>query len=169
MNIQQTIVIGIISSIIASLVFYFLMILIKPRFIISEKICLKHFNSNECDYIIKIANTTHFFITNVTYSLIYCKEGPDGLKDIQTLEPYKAPITNISKYTRKNTDFAVRLTYRLEKAKFPLNDSSYFLFTFQANHSFSNAMRIKKQVYKMSDLQEGIFETGKSTKILSNR
>lgn len=169
MDIQQTIILGIVSSVIASLVFYFLMILIKPRFIISGKICLKHVNNDEYDYIIKVANTTHSFITNVTYSLIYCEEGADGLKDIQTLKPLKAPITNISKYTRKNTDYAVRLTYRLNQSKYPLDDSSYFLFTFQAYHSFSNAMKIKKQLYTKNDLQEGIFETGKSTKILSHR
>lgn len=169
MDIQQTIILGIVSSVIASLVFYFLMILIKPRFIISDKICLKCINDDEYDYIIKVANTTHSFITNVTYSLIYCEEGADGLKDIQTLEPLKVPITNISKYTRKNTDYAVRLTYRLDKSKYPLDDLSYFLFTFQAYHSFSNAMKIKKQLYTKNDLQEGIFETGKSTKILSRR
>lgn len=126
-------------------------------------------NDDEYDYIIKVANTTHSFITNVTYSLIYCEEGADGLKDIQTLVPLKAPITYISKYTRKNTDYAVRLTYRLNKSGYPLDDSSYFLFTFQAYHSFSNAMKIKKQLYTPNDLQEGIFETGKSTKILSHR
>lgn len=169
MNIQQTIILGIVSSVIASLVFYLLMILIKPRFIISDKICLKCINDNEYDYIIKVANTTRSFITNATYSLIYCEVGTDGLKDIQTLEPLKTPITNISKYTRKNTDYAVRLTYRLDKSAYPLDESSYFLFTFQAYHSFSNAMRIKKQIYTKNDLQEGIFETGKSTKILSHR
>lgn len=169
MDIRQTILLGIVSSVIASLVFYFLMVLIKPRFIISDKICLKHINGDEYDYIIKVANTTHSFITNVNYSLIYCEVGTDGLKDIQTLEPLKAPITNVSKYTRKNTDYAVRLAYRLNKSDYPLDDSSYFLFTFQAYHSFSNAMKIKKQRYAKNDLQEGIFETGKSTKILSQR
>lgn len=166
---EQTIILGIVSSVIASLVFYSLMILIKPKFIISDKICLKKINDDEYDYIIKVVNTTHAFITNASYSLIYCEEGTDGLKDIQTLEPLKTPITNISKYTRKNTDYAVRLTYRLKKSDCLLDDSSYFLFTFQAYHSFSNAMRIKKQRYTKNDLQEGIFETGKSTKILSHR
>lgn len=167
MSIQQTIVLGIVSSAIASLVFYLWMILIKPRFIISDKICLKKVDDESTDYIIKIANTTRSFITNVTYSLIYCVEGQDGLKDIRAIEPLKPPITHMNKYTKKNTDYAVRITYRLKNEDYPLNDKAFFMFTFQAYHSFSNAMRISKKIYKNDDLQEGIFETGKSTKILS--
>lgn len=167
MSIQQTIILGVVSSAIASLVFYLWMILIKPRFIISDKICLKKVDDENTDYIIKIANTTRSFITNVTYSLIYCVESEDGLKDIKTVEPLKPPITHMNKYTNKNTDYAVRITYRLNREEYPLNDKAFFMFTFQAYHSFSNAMRISKKIYKKDDLQEGIFETGKSTKILS--
>lgn len=167
MDVRQTIIIGIVSSAIASFVFYLWMILIKPRFIISDKICLKRIDEGKTDYIIKIANTTRSFITNISYSLIYCIEGEDGLKDIRTIEPLKPSITHMNKYTSKNTDYAVRITYRIDEKDYPLNDKAFFMFTFQAYHSFSNAMRITKKIYKRDDLQEGIFETGKSTKILS--
>lgn len=169
MDIQQTIIVGIVSSIIASLVFYSLMIMIKPRFIISDRICLKRVSEDEYDYIIKVANLTRSFITNVNYSLIYCEVREDGLKDIHTIAPLKPPIMNISKYSAKNTDYAVRLTYRIKNSEYKIDESSYFLFTFQAHHSFSNAMGIQEKIYLKSDLQEGIFETGKSTKILSQR
>ena len=169
MYIRDTIILGVVSSIIASLVFYLLMVLIKPKFIIADKICLKKVNNDEWDYIIKVVNLTHSFITNIDYSLIYCIEGKDGLKDIQTIKPHKEIIRNISKYSHKNTDYAVRLTFRINKEKYVLNENSHFIFTFQAYHSFSNAMKISKKVYGKDDLHEGIYETGKSTKILSNR
>jgi hypothetical protein len=169
MSIQQTIVLGIISSVIASIVFYLWMILIKPRFIISDKICWSK-SDDEYDYLmVKVANTTRSFLTNLSYSLIYCVEGEDGLKDIKTIEPLKAPIKHMNKYTSKNTDYAVRITYKVKKDEYPLNDSTFFMFTFQAYHSFSNAMRIKKKTYYKNDMQNGIFETGRSTKILSHR
>ena len=152
MDIRETIIVGIISSIIASIVFYLWMILIKPRFIISDKICIKKTQDSEADYMVKVANTTRSFITNVSYSLLYCVEGEDGLKDICTIDPYKPPIT-----------------YKIDEEKFPLNENSFFMFTFQAYHSFSNAMKIEKRVFRKSDVQQGIFETGKSTKILSHR
>ena len=169
MDIRETIIVGIISSIIASIVFYLWMVLIKPRFIISDKICIKKTQDSEADYMVKVANTTRSFITNVSYSLLYCVEGEDGLKDICTIDPYKPPITYMNKYSRSNTDYAVRITYKIDEEKFPLNENSFFMFTFQAYHSFSNAMKIEKRVFRKSDVQQGIFETGKSTKILSHR
>lgn len=169
MNIQETILVGVVSSVIASLVFYLWMILIKPRFDLSAKICLSKVDDDYMDYMIKVVNTTRSFITNVNYSLVYCKEGKDGIKEIQTVEPYKIPITNMNKYTDKNTDYATRITYRLKRDEYPLKEDTYFMFTSQAYHSFSNAMRIKSVIYKEDDVQEGIFETGRSTKILIRR
>lgn len=165
---QQTIILGVISSIIVSAMFYFWMILIKPRFIISDKICASKKDDGYTDYMIKIANTTRSFITNVNYSLLYCIEGEDGLKDVRTIKPYKAPIRYMNKYTKRDTDYAVRITYRITEDEYPLNDSAFFMFIFQANHSFSNAMRIKKNIYHKNDIKCGIFETGKSVKILSH-
>ena len=168
-NIQQTIVLGVVSSIIASIVFYLWMILIKPRFIISDKMSMSEEDDDNVYYMVKIANTTHAFLTNISYSLIYCVEGEDGLKDIRTVEPLKTPIKHMNAYTTKNTDYAVRITYKLKKDEYPLDASTFFMFTFQAYHSFSNAMKIKKKIYRKNDIQKGIFETGRSTKILCHR
>lgn len=167
MTIQQTIIVGIISSVIASLVFYLLMILIKPRFIIADKICRKKVSDTETDYIIKVVNTTRSFVTNIKYSLIYCVEDDDGIKEVQTIDPLKTPLANMNKYTRKNTDYAIRLTYRVKDEDYPMNDNSFLMFTFEAYHSFSNAMRIKKKIYFKDSIKDGIYETGRSTKILT--
>ncbi len=75
MSIEQTIIIGVISSIIASIVFYLLMILIKPRFAISEKISCVKVDDEYTDYMIKIVNKTRSVITNVNYMLTFCVEG----------------------------------------------------------------------------------------------
>lgn len=96
-------------------------------------------------------------------------EGEDGLKDIKIIEPYKPPLTYMNKYSKANTDYAVRITYLIDENQYPLTDASFFMFTFQAYHSFSNAMRIEKRTYRKENVQEGIFETGKSTKILSHK
>ena len=147
MSVEQTIVIGIISSIIASIVFYLLMILIKPRFVISDKISCIKVDDEYMDYMIKIVNKTRSVITNVNYMLTYCVEGEDGIVEIYTVAPLKSPIMNIDKYTRKNTDYAVRITYRIRNGEYVLKENTFFDFTFQAYHSFSNAMRIKKQIF----------------------
>ena len=120
MSVEQTIVIGIISSIIASIVFYLLMILIKPRFVISDKISCIKVDDEYMDYMIKIVNKTRSVITNVNYMLTYCVEGEDGIVEIYTVAPLKSPIMNIDKYTRKNTDYAVRITYRIRNGEYVL-------------------------------------------------
>lgn len=58
MNIQQTIIIGVISSVIASVVFYLLMIGIKPRFIISDKMSMTPKDDGTVDYMVKVINKT---------------------------------------------------------------------------------------------------------------
>ena len=72
MSIQETVLLGVISSIIASIVFYLLMILIKPKFIISHKMSKTPVDSEYTDYMIKVVNMTRTVITNVSYSLEYC-------------------------------------------------------------------------------------------------
>ena len=167
MRLEETIILGIISSIIASIVFYLIMIFIKPRFIISDKIGCTKVDNEYVDYVIKIVNTTHAYITNIDYSLLYCIESDDGVVEIKIVEPLKTPLKNLDKYTKKNTDYAYRITYRIKKEDYPLNENTYFEFTFQANHSFSNAMKIKKSIYRKGSIMSGIFETGKSVKVLN--
>lgn len=168
MGLQETIILGVISSIIASAVFYLLMVLIKPRFTISNKIS-KIVHHGYTDYIIKVVNTTRSVITNVNYSLQYCVEGQDEIVEVHSVEPFKKPILNMEKYNKKNTDYAVRITYRIKDGEYELKDNTHFEFTFQANHSFSNSLKIEKKTYRKDSVQEGIFETGKSTKILSTK
>lgn len=169
MDIQQTIIIGIVSSIIASLVFYILMILIKPKFVISDKICLAKQDDEYIYYKVKVVNRTRTYITNINYSLAYCEDGDDGITDFQIVPGLKSPLLNLEGYSRDNMDYAARFTFRLDKEKYKLSSNSYFIFTFQANHSFSNAMKIKTKKYRLNDVREGIFETGTSTNILGNR
>ncbi|MFR9146651.1 MAG: hypothetical protein ACLVJ4_08475 [Mediterraneibacter sp.] len=167
MSIQETVLLGVISSIIASIVFYLLMILIKPKFIISHKMSKTPVDSEYTDYMIKVVNMTRTVITNVSYSLEYCIEGPDGIIEVHTIKPLKKPLLNMDKYCKHNTDYAIRITYRIKNEEYPLKDNTYFDFTFQAYHSFSNSLRIKKRRFVSDSVMEGIFETGKSTKILS--
>ena len=86
-----------------------------------------------------------------------------------TIPPLKTGLTTMNKYTRKNTDYAVRLTYRIKKDEISLNNGNYFIFIFQAYHSFSNALKIKKVIFDKNSIRKGFYETGKSTKILSGK
>ncbi len=166
MHIEETILLGTVSSVIASLVFYLWMILIKPRFDVSSKISVTDVAPNTVRCKVKVVNRTRAILTNVTYSFAYCIEGRDGIKDYNVIKPAKEPLTFIKQYQKHDTDYAVRLSFDLDKSKYPLNDNVTLIFTFQASHSFSNSVRIKRVSYRLNDMVDGLFETGLSTNIL---
>lgn len=160
----QTIITGIISGIISSMLFYIFIFGIKPRIDISNQICLER-HSDRNIYVVKVVNKSRTFITNVKYQMILCKKSNDGNVSITTIHPLKEPMVNIDKYLKKTTDFAVQISYEMDEKLFDKN--SYLEFTFEAYHSFSNAMRVKQKKYTIKDVQKGRFETGKSMIILS--
>lgn len=166
MHIEETILLGIISSVIASLFFYLWMILIKPRFDVSSKISVTDVDQNIVRCKVKVVNRTRAILTNVIYSFAYCIEGTDGIKDYSVIIPAKEPMTFIKQYQKHDTDYAVRFSFDLDKRKYPLNDNVALIFTFQASHSFSNSVRIKRVSYRLNDMVDGIFETGRSTIII---
>lgn len=221
MGIQQTIILGIISSVIASIVFYFWMFLLKPKFIISNELRIAHSENKDEEekydfYEIKIVNKTRTFLTNIDYSLMYCNKVKNGVIDAITLEPQKEKITFINKYSKKlgvykifkpfwnfikskkrlfcknlkmsiflkkiktsefygrfkflkffeeDDDYAIRLLFKIEKGKCPLKNSSCFMFTFQAYHSFSNTLKLKTKIYEKEDVKQGDFKSGIDIKI----
>ena len=166
MTIAQTIILGIISSIVASLVFYLLVILIKPNFDVSSEISTTDISDDTIRCKIKVVNRSRSILTNISYSLVYCIEGQDGIKDYNTIKPAKKALTFIRQYQEDNSDYAVRLSFDINKNKYPLSKDVTFIFTFQATHSFSNSIRIKQCKYKVDNMINGLFETGLSTKII---
>lgn len=169
MNIQQTIIIGVISSVIASVVFYLLMIGIKPRFIISDKMSMTPKDDGTVDYMVKVINKTRGYITNISYSLLYCVDRKDEIIDMEAVNPLKPSLLYMDAFTKKNKDYAVRITFNASKDECKIDDNSYFLFSFQANHSFSNSMKIKTKKYTKNELMDGIFETGEGMNVLSKK
>lgn len=164
-----TVLQGIISSVIASVVFYIWMIIIKPRFKIADMMCISDENDDEIEYKIKVVNHSRVMLTNVSYYLVFCENSIDEIKGIRIIPPAKTCVTTMNKYTKNNTDYALRLTYCIKKSDFPLENGNHFIFVFQAYHSFSNALKIKKVMYDETSIRKGFYETGRSTKILTGK
>lgn len=164
---SNQILIGIVSGIVASIFFTMFMLLIRPHVKISSKIAVKRGKSKSL-YKIKVVNLTHWMLTNVKYSLLYCVDYPDRTTDVSTIEPLKKEFNTINKYSwfDKQASYALRLSYEVDEEKYPLNENARLEFTFLADHSISNTTTCKKVDYSVKDLQEGVFETGKSVNIL---
>lgn len=168
MGIGSSIVIGVVSGIIASLCYALFLLLIKPRIRISDEICLENAGESGVVYRIKVVNHTRAMLTNLKYELTYCKMHGDGINTVTEIKPMKAPLISIDPFTYKkdNTDYAVRLSFAIDPIKYPLNDKCKYVFTFIASHSLSNTTTCIKKEYYAQDIVEGVFESDKSIKII---
>lgn len=169
MNILQQILSSIITGLIASIAFYFILFAIKPRVKLSDVICISGTSDKFKIAKVKVVNLSHSMLMNVDYTLHYCVDYDDGLTDITEILPRKSSLSTIAKYTRKNTDYAVRITYEIPNEQYPLLENAKFIFTLQASHPLSNTSKCIKREYRKEDLKYGEFESGKSVKFILHR
>lgn len=164
-------VVGIISGLVSSFCFFAIMFLIKPNVIIADKIC-KNIDRNEIVYKVKVVNKSHAMLTNLDYSLYYKIEGKDGIHELIEIPPCKSPIVFIKKYDRKDkdADYAIRISYKVNLDQYPILANTKFVFNFIASHSTTGSAKSVIKEYKADDIIEnGLYETGKSVKIISKR
>lgn len=156
-------ILSIVSGVVASVVFMLVLLLVKPRIKIAPKMCQDP--DENFIYRIKVTNKSFAVLNNVFYSLHYCVDAGDGIREIVEIPPRKDRMTFFDKYTRKCDDYAVRLSYEIDLQKFPL-DKGFLEFNIMASHSLSNTVTCKKMVYKADNIQTGVYETGKSMRII---
>lgn len=159
---------GVISGIVASLCFSVFLLLIKPKVRISNEICREKETATSVVYRIKIVNHTYAILTNLKYTLHYCKMRGDGINEIIEIKPRKTPLISIDKNNLKknNTDYAVRISYDIDLTECPLDDNCKLIFTFIADHSWSNTTKCIRKEYRQSEIIDGVFESDKSVKII---
>lgn len=160
--------IGVVSGIISSICYTIFLLTIKPRIKISNQICCEKKGNDKAIYRIKIVNRTFSMVTNLRYSLQYCQMHDDGISLMEEIKPRKSPIISIDKnnFKKDNTDYAIRISYDIDLNKFHLDDKSKLVFVFIAEHALSNTTTCIKKEYYKKDIQVGMFESDKSTKIL---
>lgn len=165
----NSLIIGIISGIVSSVIIYLLVFCVKPKIKISDDIA-RYTDENDNDvYRIKIINKFYFSVFNLNYSLHYCCKQPDGIIHIIEIEPQKSSLRYISpkRCFDKDNKHAVRISYNIDEDKYPLDENSYLKFTIIATHSFTNTTSYKEANYNKDNIIDGMFETGDSIKVLS--
>lgn len=160
---------SVVTGIIASIVFYFVLYLIKPRIKLSDVMCIDSESDKYKIMKIKVVNLSHSMLMNINYTLHYCVDYEDGLTDVTEIPPKKPPLSTFAKYTRKNTDYAIRITYKIPNDSFPLRDNVKLVFTIQTTHPISNTSKCVGKDYRKDDIKRGTFESGRSTKFILRR
>ena len=159
---------GVISGVVAAVVFYIFLFSVRPKIYVSDKLCEEIDNDGNKIIRIKVVNKTHFMLTNVKYVLRFCRRRDEHVTQIKEIPPRGTPVGFIDKYSKsdKNSEYAIRFSYGVP----PDMDISagWLEFAIHANHGFSNTSACVKKTYKSEDIESGkIFETGTSMKTLA--
>jgi len=162
---MSELVTGVISGIVASVVFYIFLFFVRPKIYVSSKACRAPEDGTLIR--IKVVNKTRFMLTNVKYALNFCQNQGDGVHQIKEIPPYRTPLEFIDKYSKndENAEYAIRFSYKIP-SDISLSDG-WLEFSIYANHGFSNTSTCVKKKYVSDDIISGIFETGTSMKILA--
>lgn len=103
-GISSSLVTGIISGLIASLMFTIFLFLIKPKVKVAPKIVRIRKENGTCTLKVKVVNHTKAMLTNVKYALYYCDMHPDKISNFIEIPPRKTPMMFIDKYDRKDEE-----------------------------------------------------------------
>ncbi len=169
-----TIIIGILSSFVASLVFLFFLTRVKPNIIISKKIAKQTDSAHEVRYRIKIINKTPRYITNVNpqlhlVSLVATAGGM--IKRSRRIPITPNEVVELSKFDTKDTnaEYAYRFIIDENIEELWEDDVHSFLrFRISANDSLSGFNKVFEREFhtKRNSIQEGEFEFGNSLEII---
>lgn len=161
-----SLVIGIVSGLISSLVYFIAMRRVKPKLVVAESMT---YSSDDNLYSVKVVNKTKVALTNVFYSLQLHSRESRGVVNIEHIKPAKDILHHFEKYSKDDLDesYAIRITFTDEQ-KLKLNTNSYLVFTIYATHSISGRTVYSQLKYSKSKVViNGFYETGLSTKVLT--
>ena len=147
---MTSVIVGLISGVVSSLISFVIMYFISPRIIIAPKIAESQ-EGNDTFYRIKVVNKSRFPLYNVDYC-----------------HSFKPPLRFISRYSSRDKGhrYAVRITYKIDKTKYPLNDHAFLRITFVATHGFTGTTRCFSTTFTQNDVVNGVFEIGKSPRVV---
>ena len=158
---------GIVSGVVASIVFYTFLLLVRPKIDVSRKVCGNIGGGGGALVRIKVVNKTRFMLTNVKYVLHFCQSQGEGVHQVEVLLPCKPSLGFIDRYSRNdvNAEYAVRFLYEIP-SHIRLSEG-WLEFSIYANHGFSGTCACVKRRYGYDDVIPGLFETGTSMRILA--
>jgi hypothetical protein len=173
MNNVFAIIIGVLSSLIASIVFLLFLTRLRPRILISDQIAKSTSDSGKKIYRIKVVNETKVPIINVKAQLHLMNPNmaPGGIIFIsKEISFQRSEMLEIAAFDSK--DKAAEYAYRFRSYEdidnlWSDDAHSYLRFRIYATHSISGFSRVFRKDYhtKRNTIIEGDFAFGTSTAI----
>lgn len=167
------IIIGVLSSFVASLIFLLFLTRVRPNIVISDQIAKsRSTKTGELVYIIKIINKTKRPIIDIKVQLhlINLVVMPGGvIRNTNKIALKSSEIMEISKFdlNDKMGNYAYRFIVNENIEKIGENSNSFLRFKISAKDSLSGFIRVFTKNYhtKINSIQEGKFEAGNSLEI----
>lgn len=165
----DNLLVGIISGVVASLIFFIWIRGLKPKINISNKI-----SKLSCGkYKVKVVNLSKFEVINVKVCMEIVEVLGDASGDINYCSQIKlvsGDVFYLPKYNKKAAScrYARRFTTKCNLEEwFDNNGSKFIRFTIYAENEFSGIGKIFSKEYKKEDIVKGEFCKGKSMDIES--
>ncbi len=164
---------GVVSGVVSSVCFYYIMKNVKPKLAVSPYVCISDSVGMGDDLCyIKFVNFSRKVITRLDYVLQYVIMGGDSVHEVKEIAPCKPKLKLIDKYDPHDNDakYAVRISYRIPSSEYPMTDNARLLFTVLAEDPSSGTTTCVKKEFKACDLVHGEHQTRESLEyVATNR
>ncbi|SOD40397.1 hypothetical protein [Nitrosovibrio sp. Nv4] len=161
----ENLLVGIVGSLVASLVFLIALFSLRPKIVFSPYIANQS-KADEAMYGFKLINKSRFPLTHVEFqlTLITPKAVPNGVVLRNRLIPLtKGNVFEVGGYSRKDKDahYAIRVGTPEDLCSVCESEGQYLYFTVVAQHSLSGFSGVfTKYYYPKSDIKRGHHEFG---------
>lgn len=171
----QSIIIGLLSGIVSSILSTMIIRFIRPRIIISSKIARADTNEKP-EYRVKVVNLSRSYAKNVhvTAQLINRQNLPDGgiLVTTKPLHFIRTDFGFIEPYKKADIEnrYAIRLRFKdpLEEIWCDPTYTSLEISVYCENETSGVGKVFKKVYYSKTCICNGVYETGKSVNLVSD-
>jgi len=167
----RSVIVGLLSSIVASFLFLFLMLMMRPRLAISESIARVTFDGKKA-FIIKIINKSwwRLYDLHAEFAHIKLRNATGGqnvyLTRLKLLNNHVWCINSVHGWRDNNAEYAM-LFVCLDDLDTLWTNDTMIEFRVMAKHSLSGFNRLmKRRFYKsQSSIRDGSFKFGNSLEI----
>ena len=174
MAIELAFMIGVVASVTGAAIYLMLLQFLGPHIKISDNISVDR-SGEKPRYTIKVINRRYRSLIDIRPSLyvVYISAAPGAGAFLKRVHNVSLKIPNIIqipgfRWGKKNGDYAIRFSTQDDLEELWKGDQTYLRFMIMVCDNYSGIRRVfVKEYYGDHLLTTGVFETGKSMKIVT--
>ena len=171
LDLLQNVLIGVLSSLVASLIFLRFLVTRKPSLEISKQISMgTEYGGVSSWFEIKVINRTSTHVMNIKAELhsVVPESKPGGVvMDLHRIELKRDEVFTLGKFDKKDQDakYAFRFGTLEDLSQLRQDGQSHLVFTIYAVHPVSGFGQVFVQKYEADSIIDGDFRVGDTMEI----